>query len=385
MSDVLYPACGLQQDDYSLSGVTFGDEEQLTIIGWSGKNSSNNKYYVLKCKKCSQDRELFGEGVFRSFKGDLVKGTVPCGCSRKTKWSKEQFQILCSRKATELGYTFLGFVGEWRGQTTKISILCEKHGEWGSGTITTLINKGHGCPRCGVEDRAEANTKSDDVMIASFFSSGAFHPETKFWRSDRLNSNGYKRYWDIYCPECEEVSESASNDLQLGSRPCACSPHRQQEAYINLVIDGDNTVAIKFGIANNSKRRVKEQNSKSAYLVIQYQVYKFPDVASCKKAERECKKELECGILLKRDMPDGWSETTWVYNLNKIEDIYRNYGGVLQTILDSNPNKVLEYSHHTDKQQQECISEEEQKKQKWRTEKLRTETSTQIQQTICRT
>lgn len=376
MSDVLDPACGLQQDDYSLSGVAFGDEGQLEVIGWGGKNSGNNKYYILKCKKCSQDTELFGEGVFRSFKGNLVRGQIPCGCSKSHRWNKGQYSTLCSRKAKELGYKFLGFTGGWRGVYTKIQILCEKHGKWETGTINSLVNAGDRCRGCRNDAIIKANTKPDDIMVDSFLSCGAFHPGTKFWRSERLNNRGSKAYWFMSCPQCNEVGESFVGDLQQGKQSCGCSNQRQQEAYINWIVDGDSKVAIKFGIARDSKRRVEQQNSKSAYLVIQYQVYKFPDVASCKKAERECKKELECGILLKRDMPDGWSETTWVYNLNKIEDIYRNYGGVLQTILDSNPNKVLEYSHHTDKQQQECISEEEQKKQKWRTEKLRTETST---------
>jgi hypothetical protein len=52
-------------------------------------------------------------------------------------------------------------------------------------------------------------------------------------------------------------------------------------------------------------------------------------VEQCKKAERECKKELETGVVLKRDMPDGYSETTWAYNIGKVKDIYERNGGVL--------------------------------------------------------
>lgn len=45
------------------------------------------------------------------------------------------------------------------------------------------------------------------------------------------------------------------------------------------------------------------------------------------KAERECLQELECGVVLKRDMPDGYTETTWYYNLEKIIQIYERNGG----------------------------------------------------------
>ena len=324
---------GLQQDDYSLSGVVFGEDGQLEVIGWSGKDGSN-KYYILKCNKCSQDRELFGEGYFRSLKGGLVKKKVPCGCSNNPRWSKEQYVILCLRKAKELGYTFLGFAGEWKGQTTKIKMLCEKHGDWSSGVIANLINIGHGCPGCGVEATREAvrkaSIKPDDVMIASFHKPKAFHPDTKFWRSERLNSRGRANYWHVSCPECGEDGESTRSNLQIGQRPCACSPMRQQECYINWIIDEhNNAVAVKFGIANNSKSRVKSQNRQSAYEVRQHQVYTFPSVQSCKKAERECKKELDCGIILKRDMPDGWTETTWTYNLQRVVAIYKRNGGML--------------------------------------------------------
>lgn len=324
LEDVIDPEYGLQQDNYSLSGVVFGDEGQLEVVGWSGRQSSGNKLYILKCNKCSQDSELFGEGYFRSLKGDLVRGTVPCGCTRTPRWSEDQFAILCTRKAKEISYTFLGFEGEWKGKNTKIKLSCDKHGEWSSGTIYNLIHGGNGCPGCW----AEVLTKPDDEMIASFFASGAFHPETKFWRSRRLNSRGYKPHWFMSCPECGETGESLSSNLQLGKRPCACSNMRQQESYINLVMEDNNCIALKFGISINSKQRIKQQSLKSIYNLKQHSVYSFPSVESCKAAERGCKETLECGVVLKRDMPDGYTETTWLYNLEKVKAIYEKYGGV---------------------------------------------------------
>lgn len=327
LSDVIDPEYGLQQDEWSLSKPTFGEEGQLEVVGWSGK-CGTIKLYILKCNKCSQDSELFGEGYFMSVKNSLVNLIqVPCSCSKKPHWSKDQYTVLCSRKAKELGYIFLDFVGEWKGQNTKIKMSCDKHGKWSSGSINNLINKGQGCPMC----KAEVNTKPDEEMVASFFASGSFHPDTKFWRSGRKDSKGTANYWFMDCPECEEIGESYRGNLQAGCRPCACSKQRQQECYINWVIDGGNSaVAIKFGIANNSKQRIKQQDSKSAYTLKQHSVYSFPSVASCKAAERECKQTLECGVILKRDMPDGYSETTWVYNLEKIKSIYEKHGGVLK-------------------------------------------------------
>lgn len=321
---------GLQQDEWSLSRPTFGETGQLEVVGWSGKRKYN-KIYIVKCQVCSQDSELFGQGHFKTMKGSLVGGQVPCGCAKNPRWSIQQYETRCSRKAKELGYTFLGFDGVWCGKKTKVTMFCERHGKWSSGIIDDLVNTGCGCPKCADEKCGKLKTKNDQTMIKSFFASGAFHPDTKFWRSDRLNAQFAKVYWYSYCPVCSTQGESMSSDLQTGHRSCACSPMRQLECYINLVVDENRTpVAIKFGIANNSKERIKRQNRLSSYSVDNYLIFTFGRIEDCRKAERECKQELECAVLTKEEMPDGFTETTYVYNLEKILEIYERNGGTRQ-------------------------------------------------------
>ena len=315
----------LQQDEWSLKRLTFGTEGQLQVVGWNGKRKTH-KFYILKCSKCSQDNELFGEGLFRSNKHNLINGKVPCGCSERISWTREQYNILCSRKADELGYKFLGFAAEWKDNKTNIVMFCEKHGEWHTGNIAMLVHTGSGCPEC----RKGSSAKPDEVMIKSFLASGAFHPDTKFWRSDRGTLEGWKLYWHMSCPECGVVGESFCGNLQRGQRPCACSPHRQQECYINTVNDYTGPIALKFGIARNSRVRTKIQDRLSSYEVHLHSVYTFGSVDSCKKAEKDCKQELECSVLTKEEMPDGYTETTWVYNLDKIIEIYERNGGILK-------------------------------------------------------
>lgn len=324
LKDLLDPEYGLQQDKWSLGRPKFGDEGQLQVIGWSMWTRNSHKLYILKCEKCSKDTELFGEGYFKSQKSSISKaGQIPCGCSKNPKWTEDQYRVFCSRKAKELDYTFLGFEGEWKGAYTRTQMFCKHHGIWNTTAIHDLINKGVGCSACngGVP-------KSEDIMIKSFLDSGSFPLDTKFWRSGRKNNEGVKVYWAYTCSVCKEEGEAQSSDLQRGVRSCACSQNRQKECYINLVMDGNLEVALKFGIAKNSIRRAKEQNSQSVYNVVQHSIYEFPSVASCKKAERECKKELECGVVLKRDMPDGYSETTYPYNIEKIKRIYEKHGGI---------------------------------------------------------
>lgn len=268
----------LHQDKWSTSDVTFPQNKNLRVVGWSGKNSGNAKYYIFHCSVCAEDTKLFGEGYFKSLKGGLTIGRNPCGCSRSYAWTKQQYEILCKEKAKELGFSFIAFEGEWLYQNTKIEMFCAQHGVWKTGSIANLLLRHAGCPMCGLDKLSKNMTKPKEEMVESFFASGAFHPETEFWKSERKSSQGRKVYWHMSCPECGETGETRSSDLQKGKRPCACSKQRQQECYINWVIDYNwEALAVKFGIARASQRRVKSQNSKSAYKVVLYQIYYFPD------------------------------------------------------------------------------------------------------------
>ena len=338
LEDVIDHEDGLQQDEWSLSKPTFGEHGQVEVIGWSGRSKGGKgaKYYILKCSVCSLDKELSGDGIFRCLKSDLINGQMSCGCAKNPRWTKEQWTIKVQRKAKELGCDFIGFVGEWKGHTTKITLVCPKHGQWNTSTLNRLINSNQGCPKCKSEKLSELHSKPDSEMIASFFATGAFHQDTKFWRSDRTDNKGRPAYWNVYCPECNSESESFSGNLQKGSRPCLCSNSRQQQAYINFIKDNESPIAIKFGIANVVSTRVKQQDNSSIYTVTNHIVYEFPTKQQCLQAERECKQELPCGILSKEQMEDGWTETTYVCNLDKIRNIYERNGG----------EYVEQYSHN---------------------------------------
>lgn len=388
---------GLQQDEWSETAPRFGEEGQLQVIGWSGRQQSK-KYYILKCTVCTSDKELFGEGYFKTTKSDMIRGYIPCGCSKRIQWSKEQYTVLCARKATELGYSFLEFEGQWgSGKNTKVRMFCSQHGEWVGGGVSNLINNGRGCPACArakveaarrvpLQDRinkinklCEGTTSSlisapedykhvfervrmacsvhgewessmkkvtdgklcpkcgrlagglsrripDDEMVSKFMTTRAFSEGTSFNKIG-MREDG-KSEWEVFCPDCKESGISTLDNLQQGKRPCACTSMRQKECYINYVMDGDNVVALKFGIAINSSFRVDSQNRSSVFEVVNKFVYTFPDTKSCKAAEKECKQTLYCGVIPKEEMSDGYTETTYVYNLDKIIQIYKKHGGV---------------------------------------------------------
>ena len=306
-------------------GMSFGSENQLTIIGWlKPETKAKNKYYVVKCTICCQDPELFGEGYFKITKSNITSGRMPCGCAPSPRWSPMQWGVLCKREAKNRGYEFIDFKGDWRGSRTTLRLSCELHGIWDTTNISSFM-QGVGCPSCngGVK-------KKDSEMISKFMATGSFHPDTVFSRSDKRNHNNLNIYWDVYCPVCNSHSTSTYNNLGQGKKPCFCNKKfTQDKAYVNLLYDSDYIVAIKFGITSEITQRVYRQDYKASYKVVNHAVYRFESPDHARTAEKECKQTLECGIILKRDMPDGWTETTWLYNLDKIIEIYERNGGEL--------------------------------------------------------
>lgn len=320
----------LLQDKWSVDTQTFGIHHQLSVRGYIIENQ--RKVYIVKCEICSKDPELFGEGYFKTNKQILKNNlAMPCGCGRSPRWSVKQYEVLCNRAAGELGYVFKGFSGEWRGNTTKVTLVCKIHGEWSTGCILNLLTKRH-CPECARENLKLRNTCPDSEMIASFFASEAFPEGTIFTRSPRkvIKPRGTTiGYWYVFCPVCGQTGESLSYNLKKGRISCSCSKARQLQCYINSISSQGEDIALKFGIANSPEQRIKRQDRLSVYEITNKFIYLFPNRADCLKAERECRQEIECGVLSKQEMPDGWTETTWTYNLDKIIEIYERNGGII--------------------------------------------------------
>lgn len=131
--------------------------------------------------------------------------------------------------------------------------------------------------------------------------------------------------------------ETTLHGYLSGNSQCPqCANRTQQEAYVNFIKDNVNLKALKFGIAKDSTHRLNEQNHRSKFIVQQYSVWTFPDVKSCKAAEKFIKQNLKCKVLTKEEMPDGYTETTSVENLKEIIKIYEDFGGVRKIIESEN-------------------------------------------------
>jgi len=314
----------IQEDD--ITGTKFGTDYNLTILGWISKHDGVKKY-VCECTICKKDPEMYGDGLFPIWKSYIIKGTIPCGCSKGTRYSEAQVSTLAKRIASEKGYTFNHIVGDFKGIKTKISLTCSKHGEWKTNT-TDNLRFGKGCPECKRDKIVEVNRHPDNEFIKTVLSIPSFHPETKIKRSIKKNTRGRGDCWDVLCGLCQESYTSVGSKLKIGQRGCSCSKD-PRECYINLIIDNDTPIAVKFGVATSSKSRRQSQQRGCVHKVKTLFRYSFNTSAECKLAEKECKLSLITNILQKSDMKDGFTETTYCYNIENIKEIYKKHGGTL--------------------------------------------------------
>lgn len=317
--------------------------------------------------------------------------------------SWEQYKVECEAVAKE-GITVLGFIKPWRGCKTYLHCNCNKHGDWTSCPIDNF-KIGRSCPLCKADKIRERSLQPDEIHIEKFMATGNFLKGTKFWRSDKKNSLGYRTYWKYTCPSCSNdeyvkagvcsgVFEATVDKIKSGRISCRCSKHyfyskeqwnyrmekeshdrgycflgwsndkfgncaklnyscpehgikqirardfiqgqgcaecsgyNQKEAYVNIVYDGDNPVCLKFGVTNKTERRLKQQNMTNVFLMKNILVYEFEEMKNSRLAEKFCLSELDCAVVSKSELKDGWTETTSLTNLDKIVEIYQRFGGI---------------------------------------------------------
>ena len=320
----------LQQDEFSLSGRVFGDKGQLSLLGWKGKEVKStgklSKTYVVHCSICSKDQELFGGYEFSTTKGRLFRGDMPCGCGFHHRWTEDQYLVRCKRKAKELGHEVVGFAEQYKGNKTKLHMRCPAHGDWYTTSVFNLLT-GYSCRKCADEKNALLKKVITEENYSNF--------ENSLLRVigvvRRESTAGINRpYLRCECKRCGEVFESYyRNVVGIGTSCPICNHQSQEFAYINLVKEGDIINGLKFGITKEkgAVRRLTSQNKKSVFTLENVGIWAFENYKICKAAELKCKQTLECGVISKEFMADGWTETVSVEDLDKIISIYEKHGG----------------------------------------------------------
>jgi hypothetical protein len=307
------------------------DKGQYKYVG-SFQEKGVVRIFIFLCTVCEKDKELFGDGLFWTRKQDFKNNQLFCGCAKKVTWTLEQSETKSIRAASEAGNTFEGIIEPYIGGSSRCNLSCAVCNHKWTSKLSNLWALKRGCPSCRtikfLTAAKFANLKPDSIITKSFMETGAYHPHTIFTKIDRKAKNSKTNYWSVYCPICEETSECQQGHLLKGSISCGCSMHNQMESYINLVKDGDEVVAIKFGISKDSHKRLVSHNYNTTYNVEMLSIFKYDKSIDCKAAERECLDTLACGIIEKEMFHGGWTETTYPYNIDVVSRIFKKFGGV---------------------------------------------------------
>lgn len=321
---------GLESDN--TQGSVIGS---LTVTGrivFYNNSSKRCEMMVVHCSECALDPQLHRQGYYIIDKNHLKNGVKPCGCAKLPRWKEWQYEVLAQRAAEKVKLWFVGWAEPYKKAYTRCLLECPIHGQYSTASLNGLINNKRGCPRCWYDNAPLLQPKPDETMIESFLASGSFSSETIFYRSERKTSKGKRIYWFVECPDCGSLGESLSSDLQAGKRPCTCSIKSPKYSYLLLLSDGDVKLALKLGITSNYTRRLKDLSNRSKYSVYIIGIWEYITPSECRKAELECLRNLDCGILTKEVLSNGYTETTSINNLDEIVRIYEENGGIRLTV-----------------------------------------------------
>ena len=187
-----------------------------------------NKIVVVSCSTCALDEELFGEGLFFSYKGGLSKGSIPCGCAETPRWESWQWIVRVKRALHETSVNFVDLAEDYKGCYTKVVTYCENHDCCHNKTsLIDLVKGNSGCKICTREKISESNSKGMSYHLSTGINSGSFTIGTEV-----VSVTGgellYKcpicsgdEYVEAAC--CSGVFSTTVSNILLGKKSCRCS------------------------------------------------------------------------------------------------------------------------------------------------------------------
>ena len=109
-------------------------------------------HWNYSCPVCSCDEYVENglcSGVFESTSSSLQKGHMPCRCSSRYKWSREQREYAIHNLLTQraLKYKYCSVDGKWLNSDTTLKFSCPEHGEF-SLSLHSFFHGESGCSSC---------------------------------------------------------------------------------------------------------------------------------------------------------------------------------------------------------------------------------------------
>ena len=311
----------------------------LKVTGIIGKNKQGNKLYSVTCKICSPDLELFPLGYFISTRGNLEIGKKPCGCSKRPKWTQDQFMILINRISKKENFVVIGIVGKYNGAYTKVDCECNIDGHKWTPNINNIINNKQGCPECG-NNRKKISTSDALERCKEVCDQEGYEPIGFI--------DGYKNtrsYFWYKCPEHGLHRTRYDGFVNSGNKCPSCAetgytPNKPGSFYV-VKWSKDAHSFIKFGITNRKvKTRIRQQASKTKYNyeILFQQTWEDGKIADNIEEAIKNSKSFSINVIDKEYFNDGFTETVEINSINSLLDCVHSY--LRKIVLD----EVIEYT-----------------------------------------
>ncbi|UYD59478.1 putative endonuclease [Aeromonas phage avDM6] len=280
----------------------------ITVTGVHGVDKNRTKIFTSTCSICSKDKELYSD-EFTCLKDHLLKGSVPCGCSKNPTLNESQRIIIINRILSKEKYSFNQFISGYKNKHSKFSYNCPEHGK----QTTTYHNFSNGrrCLECSKEIKRITN--AEDIMISSC-------------RSQGLNFVGFESDYKnikskvIYnCP----YHGNHSTEFRIlksghGCPSCQCNGFDvNKPAFLYLVRwkTKSGKAWLKYGITNNQvelriKRQLQTHESETGEF-LQYEILHIKKGlgSHIKSIESSIKHSFPHSGISKSEMWDGYTET----------------------------------------------------------------------------
>ena len=303
---------GWTAEDCKIGFNSFKGSGLETGTHWFPNKSSKQSFDIKSNKKLKETK-----------KQNLLKQKL----EREQFYSSESWKIRIRNHCESLNYEFVSVEGE--GTSSILRAICDEHGSFARKVGQVLYKSFKFCPGCINYSKEQKRLEVDSQMLEKIKSKSNYPIGTNFEKSlEKTDSDGKYKYWNVFCSSCNTTCLAHQSDIQRGYVSCECSRLAQTQAYINLVRDKGVPLCLKFGISSNYEQRLKLQKYNNIVDIENIGVWTFENRESCRAAENECKQTLSCGIIDRLLMPDGFTETTFLHNLDTIAHIYSKHGGI---------------------------------------------------------
>lgn len=223
---------------------------------------------------------------------------------------------------------YIGFAinssDEWKGAHTKLVLECIKHGIYETCSVNNLQG-GKRCRKCALEKQVQEQSMLPEVFIEK---SIEIHGE-QYDYTNVIYVNAHVKV-QLTCKLCNsEFKISPSKHLNgQGCRKC-CKfggfDYTKPGYFYIQKLTNHNLEYYKFGITYDVQKRMSQQKCKSKFEhELVYSTY-FEDGKNAVLLESQIKSTLNCSILEKTDLPDGYTETIDSSDISALMEIVNSF------------------------------------------------------------